>query len=130
MIYFYNCHQQSNKINPINPRLKKTNPQSKIIIASICLLIFVPGALVNPLFILIAFCYAASISSVYYFGSKIKDITLNIGYIWLSKWALFVISLVLTGTYAPDIFLYAMTLFVLFNISVNPVSFTPNKKAL
>ena len=85
--------------------------------------------MVNLLFLPIAFFHAASVSFVYYFGSKIEDMALNVGYIWLSKWALFIISLLITGIFAPDIFLYAMTLFVLFNVSINPANFMPNKKS-
>ena len=85
--------------------------------------------MVNLLFLPIAFFHAASVTFVYYFGSKIEDMALNVGYIWLSKWALFIISLLITGTFASDIFLYAMTLFVLFNVSINPANFMPNKKS-
>ena len=85
------------------------------------------GALTNFLLLPITICYIVSISVVYYFGSKIKDIALNVGYIWASKWALFIISLAFTGLYAPDIFLYAMLLFIVFNISVNPLNFMQKK---
>ena len=109
--------------------MKKFNQKSYLIIAFIYLLILVSGAIANPLFLPIALFHTASISFVYYFGSKIQDMALNVGYIWLSKWTLFVISLVITGIFAPDIFLYAMTLFILFNVSINPANFMPNKKS-
>ena len=109
--------------------MKKFNQKSYLIIAFIYLLILVLGAIANPLFLPIALFHATSISFIYYFGSRIQDMALNIGYIWLSKWTLFIISLVITGTFAPDIFLYAMTLFVLFNVSINPANFMPNKKS-
>ncbi len=109
--------------------MKKFNQKSYLIIAFIYLLILVSGAITNPLFLPIAIFHAASISFVYYSGSKIQDMALNIGYVWLSKWALFVISLVITGIFAPDIFLYAMTLFVLLNTFINPANFMPNKKS-
>ena len=109
--------------------MKKFNQKFYLIITFIYLLILVFGAIANPLFLPIALFHAASISFVYYFGSKIRDMALNIGYIWLSKWTLFVISLAITGIFAPDIFLYAMTLFVLLNVSINPANFMPNKKS-
>ena len=105
--------------------MKKFNLKSYLIIAFIYLLILVSGAIANPLFLPIALFHTASISFVYYFGSKIQDMALNVGYIWLSKWAL-----VITGIFAPDIFLYAMTLFILFNVSINPANFMPNKKSV
>jgi len=110
--------------------LKKFSQKTNLIIALIYSSILVVGALVNPLFIPIAIFHAASVSFVYYFGSKIQDAVINVGYIWFSKWALFVVSLIITGTYAPDIFLYAMVLFVFFNVSINPASFLLNKKGL
>ena len=109
--------------------MKKLNQKPNPIITFIYLLILVFGAMVNPLFLPIAFFHAVSISFVYYFGSKIEDMALNVGYIWLSKWALFIISLLITGIFASDIFLYAITLFVLFNVSINPANFMPNKKS-
>tara|TARA_B100001173_G_scaffold261304_1_gene234801 strand:+ start:300 stop:632 length:333 start_codon:yes stop_codon:yes gene_type:complete len=108
--------------------LKNFSQKSNLIIALIYSSILVIGALVNPLFIPIAIFHAASVVFVYYFGSKIQDVALNVGYIWLSKWALFIVSLLITGTYAPDIFIHAMMLFVLFNVSINPASFMLNKK--
>jgi len=110
--------------------LKNFSQKSNLIIALIYSSILVIGALVNPLFIPIAIFHAVSVIFVYYFGTKIQDVALNVGYIWLSKWVLFIVSLIITGTYAPDIFLHAMMLFVLFNISINPASFMLNKKTL
>ncbi len=100
--------------------MKKTNQQLKLIASLIYLSILVVGSIKNPLLIPISLCYTALISFFYYFGSKIKDIVINIGYVWLSKWALFVVALSITGIYAPDVFLYAMMLFVVFNITINP----------
>lgn len=108
--------------------MKNFSQKSNLIIALIYSSILVIGASVNPLFIPIAIFHATSVIFVYYFGSKIQDVALNVGYIWLSKWALFVVSLIITGTYAPDIFIHAMMLFVLFNVSINPASFMLNKK--
>ncbi len=107
--------------------MKKNNTQTKIIIASLYLLLLGYGALTNFLLLPITICYLVSISVVYYLGSKVRDIALNVGYIWASKWALFIISLFITGMYAPDVFLYAMILFIVFNTSVNPLSFMQNK---
>tara|TARA_B100001250_G_scaffold396707_1_gene402992 strand:+ start:6586 stop:6921 length:336 start_codon:yes stop_codon:yes gene_type:complete len=109
--------------------LKTNSLKLKIAIICISTLVLVTGATKNPLFILIAFCYIGTMTSVYYFGSRIKDIAINVGYIWLSKWALFTFFLAFTGAYTPDIFLYALTLFIVFNIFVNPTSFMLNNKA-
>ena len=57
---------------------------------------------------------------LYYMGSKINDVFLNVGYIWISKWVAFVVFLVLAGTFQPDTFLYALLMFLVFNLSVNP----------
>ena len=110
--------------------MKKTNRQLKLIASLIYLSILVVGSIKNPLLIPISLCYTALISFLYYFGSKIKDIVINIGYIWLSKWALFVVALSTTGIYAPDIFLYAMMLFVVFNITINPTILMTKKETL
>tara|TARA_X000000368_G_scaffold410548_2_gene394176 strand:+ start:1269 stop:1604 length:336 start_codon:yes stop_codon:yes gene_type:complete len=109
--------------------LKTNSLKIKTITICINVLILVAGAVSNPVFIPIALCYMVAISAVYYFGSKIKDVAINVGYIWFSKWTMFTSFLILTGVYAPDIFLYALTLFVVFNISVNPTSLMFNKKA-
>ena len=42
------------------------------------------------------------------------------GYIWISKWSVFVVFLALSGIYMPDVFLYSLLMFVFFNLSVNP----------
>jgi len=102
--------------------LKTNSLKTKIIIICINALILVAGAISNPFFILIALSYMLAITAVYYLGQRIKDMALNVGYIWLSKWMMFIGFLILTGTRAPDIFLYALTLFVVFNISVNPTN--------
>ena len=109
--------------------MKKDSSKFKLAVICANILIVVAGALINPYFILIALCYMGAMFSVYYFGSKIKDMALNVGYVWLSKWALFSIFLIITGIYVPEIFLYALALFVIFNVSVNPAIFTLNKKA-
>ena len=102
--------------------MKTDNLKLKIVIA-INALILALGALTNLLFMPIALGYIASITLVYYLGAKISDAALNVGYIWLSKWTLFIIFLLVTGTNTPDTFLHAMTLFVVFNITVNPAIF-------
>ena len=106
--------------------MRKDNLKFKIAIA-INALIFVLGGLTNLLFMPIALGYIASITLVYYLGAKISDAALNVGYIWLSKWTLFIIFLLVTGT--PDTFLHAMTLFVVFNITVNPAIFILKQEA-
>ena len=108
--------------------MRKDNLKFKIAIA-LNALIFVLGGLTNLLFLPIVIGYIASITLVYYLGAKISDAALNVGYIWLSKWSLFVIFLLIIGTNTPDTFLYAMTLFVVFNITVNPAIFILKQEA-
>tara|TARA_Y100000739_G_scaffold37427_1_gene28494 strand:- start:855 stop:1187 length:333 start_codon:yes stop_codon:yes gene_type:complete len=110
--------------------LKTNSLKLKLTFICINTLILIAGALINPILILIALCYMGVMILVYYFGSKIKDIAINVGYIWFSKWVLFSVFLIFTGIYTPDIFLYALALFVLFNISVNPKSFMLNNKGV
>ena len=102
--------------------MKTDNLKLKIVIA-INALILALGALTNLIFMPIAIGYIASIITVYFMGSKISDATLNVGYIWLSKWSLFIIFLILIGINTPDTFLHAMALFIFFNVSVNPAIF-------
>ena len=102
--------------------MKTDNLKLKIVIA-INALILALGTLTNLIFMPIAIGYITSIIIVYYMGSKISDATLNIGYIWLSKWMLFIIFLILIGINTPDTFLHAMALFIFFNVSVNPAIF-------
>ena len=109
--------------------MKKIDLKIKFVIA-VSVLIFTLGAVTNLLFMPVALGYMASVILAYYFGSKIKDIAMNVGYIWFSKWVLFTVFLIFTGIYTPDIFLYALALFVLFNISVNPKSFMLNNKGV
>ena len=108
--------------------MRKDNLKFKIAIA-INALIFVLGGLTNLLFLSIAIGYITSITLVYYLGAKISDAALNVGYIWLSKWTLFIIFLLVTGTNTPDTFLHAMTMFVVFNITVNPAIFILKQEA-
>ena len=108
--------------------MKKNDLKLKIAIA-INALIFVLGGLTDLLFMPIVIGYIASITLVYYFGAKINDAALNVGYIWLSKWTLFIIFLLIIGTNTPDTFLYAMALFVVFNITVNPAIFILKQEA-
>jgi hypothetical protein len=91
-------------------------------------LIFTLGAVTNLLFMPVALGYMASVILAYYFGSKIDDAALVVGYIWFSKWTLFVIFLLITGTNIPETFLHAMSLFIVFNISLNPAVFMLNKE--
>ena len=108
--------------------MKKNDLKLKIAIA-INALIFVLGGLTDLLFMPIVIGYIASITLVYYFGAKINDAALNVGYIWLSKWTLFIIFLLIIGTNTPDTFLYAMAWFVVFNITVNPAIFILKQEA-
>ena len=99
--------------------MKKIDLKIKSVIA-VSVLIFTLGGVTSLLFIPIALGYIASVTLVYYLGSKIDDAALVVGYIWLSKWTLFVIFLLITGTNSPETFLHAMRLFIVFNISLNP----------
>ncbi|MDC3152664.1 hypothetical protein OA851_00310 [SAR86 cluster bacterium] len=65
--------------------------------------------------------------SIYYLGTKLKNYSLNIAYIWTMKWTMFVIALYLTGTYMLEVFIHAMFLFILINIILNPSIFTKKK---
>ena len=86
-------------------------------------MIFILGTLANPYFALIALGYIATMLAVYLFANKIKDLVINMGYIWISKWSVFVVFLSLSGIYMPDVFLYSLLMFVVFNLSVNPSLF-------
>ena len=59
---------------------------------------------------------------VYLLGSRIKDAFINVGYIWVSKWAVFIVFLSLSGIFLPGVFLYSLAMFLVFNLSVNPAS--------
>jgi hypothetical protein len=107
--------------------LKKIDLKIKFAIA-VSVLIFTLGAVTNLLFMPVALGYMASVILAYYFGSKIDDAALVVGYIWFSKWTLFMIFLLITGTNIPETFLHAMSLFIVFNISLNPAVFMLNKE--
>ena len=85
--------------------------------------IFILGTLANPYFALIASGYVITMLAIYLFANKIKDLVINVGYIWISKWSVFIVFLILSGIYMPDVFLYSLLMFVLFNLSVNPSLF-------
>ena len=65
----------------------------------------------------------------YLVGNKIKNYVVQIGYIWVTKWFVFVAFLMLAGTYLPDIFLYSLVMFIIFNLSVNPSNIMVKKEA-
>ena len=65
----------------------------------------------------------------YLIGSKIKDYVIKIGYIWVAKWLVFVAFLILSGIYLPEVFLYSLAMFVIFNLSVNPSNPMSKKEA-
>ena len=99
--------------------MRDTSQKFKLIIL-LNLAVFLIGTIANTYFALIAIGYILSMLFLYYLGSKINDVFLNVGYIWISKWTAFVVFLVLTGTFLPDTFLYALLMFLVFNLSVNP----------
>jgi len=78
---------------------------------------------------IIASGYIATMLMIYFLGTKIKDFIINVGYIWISKWTVFIIFLTLTGVYLPDAFLYSLLMFIVFNITINPSDFIKEKGA-
>ena len=91
--------------------------------------VFITGTIANIYFSLLAAGYMATILFVYLIGSKIKDYVIKIGYIWVAKWSVFVAFLVLSGIYLPEVFLYSLAMFVIFNLSVNPTNPMSKKEA-
>jgi len=83
-------------------------------------IVFVVGSVANIYFALLAAGYMTTILLVYLVGNKIKDHVVKIGYIWVAKWSVFVAFLMLSGIYLPDVFLYSLAMFIIFNLSVNP----------
>ena len=93
------------------------------------LVVFTLGTLANTYFAIIASGYIATMLMIYFLGTKIKDLIINVGYIWISKWTVFIIFLTLTGVYLPDAFLYSLLMFIVFNITINPSDFIKEKGA-
>ena len=83
----------------------------------------------NIYFALLAAGYMVTILLAYLVGNKIKNYVVQIGYIWVTKWFVFVAFLMLAGTYLPDIFLYSLVMFIIFNLSVNPSNIMVKKEA-
>ena len=83
----------------------------------------------NIYFALLAAGYMVTILLAYLVGNKIKNYVVQIGYIWVTKWFVFVAFLMLSGTYLPDIFLYSLVMFIIFNLSVNPSNIMVKKEA-
>ena len=90
--------------------------------------VFIFGTVANIYFALLAAGYMVTILLAYLVGNKIKDYVVKIGYIWVTKWSVFVAFLILSGIYLPDIFLYSLTMFIIFNLSVNPSNITLKKE--
>ena len=110
--------------------LKNINISKKIkLILLLNLVVFTLGTLANTYFAIIASGYIATMLMIYFLGTKIKDFIINVGYIWISKWTVFVIFLTLTGVYLPDAFLYSLLMFIVFNITINPSDFIKEKGA-
>ena len=108
--------------------MKNINISKKIkLILLLNVAIFILGTVANTYFALIASGYIATMLTIYFLGSKIKDYVINVGYIWISKWTVFIIFLTLTGVYLPDAFLYSLFMFILFNITINPSDFIKEK---
>jgi len=97
--------------------------QKNIFLFVLNLAIFVVGTLKNPLFLAFSLGYMAILILLYFFGSKIQNTAMNMGYIWISKWSCFVIFLAAIGINTPTIFLESMFIFILFNLAINPVFF-------
>ena len=83
----------------------------------------------NIYFALLAAGYMVTILLAYLVGNKIKNYVVQIGYIWVTKWFVFVVFLMLSGIYLPDIFLYSLVMFIIFNLSVNPSNIMVKKEA-
>ena len=83
----------------------------------------------NIYFALLAAGYMVTILLAYLVGNKIKNYVVQIGYIWVTKWFVFVAFLMLSGIYLPDIFLYSLVMFIIFNLSVNPSNIMVKKEA-
>ena len=108
--------------------MKNINISKKIkLILLLNLAIFTLGTVANTSFAIIASAYVATMLIIYFLGSKIKDFIINVGYIWISKWTVFIIFLALTGIYLPDAFLYSLLMFIVFNITINPSDFIKEK---
>ena len=91
--------------------------------------VFIVGTVANIYFALLATGYIVTILLAYLVGNKIKDYVVKIGYIWVAKWSVFIAFLILSGIYLPDVFLYSLTMFIIFNLSVNPSNITLKKEA-
>ena len=121
MINFYNSRQNNNYFNPVNLSLKNIDLKQKLT-ALLNVAIFITGTISNVYFAFIALGYISTMLLVYLLGSRIKDAFINVGYIWVSKWAVFIVFLMLSGIFLPDVFLYSLAMFLVFNLSVNPAS--------
>jgi len=91
--------------------------------------VFIIGTLADIYFALLAVGYMVTILLAYLVGNKIKNHVVQIGYIWVTKWFVFVVFLMLSGIYLPDIFLYSLVMFIIFNLSVNPSNIMVKKEA-
>ena len=91
--------------------------------------VFIVGTIANIYFALLATGYMVTILLAYLVGNKIKNYVVQIGYIWVTKWFVFVAFLMLSGIYLPDIFLYSLVMFIIFNLSVNPSNIILKKEA-
>ena len=91
--------------------------------------VFIIGTLADIYFALLAVGYMVTILLAYLVGNKIKNHVFQIGYIWVTKWFVFVAFLMLSGIYLPDIFLYSLVMFIIFNLSVNPSNIMVKKEA-
>ena len=96
---------------------------NKIVIAVISIVLLVAGTLKNPFFILLPLGYLISISTAYKIGSMIRDYTINTAYNWSIKWGLFVVFLYLSGFYLSNVYVYAMFMYILINVTLNPTLF-------
>ncbi|MFL2690247.1 MAG: hypothetical protein ACJ0FG_01975 [Gammaproteobacteria bacterium] len=91
--------------------------------------VFIAGTVADIYFFLLAAGYMVTILCVYLIGNKIKDYVIKIGYIWVAKWLVFIAFLILSGIYLPEVFLYSLAMFVIFNLSVNPSNPMSKKEA-
>ena len=92
--------------------------------------LLIAGSFANNFFLIAPATYVAVLSAAYLAGVKISNHGLNVAYNWSIKWTVFVVFLVLTGTYLQNAFVYAMFSYILINIALNPVFFIHDSKAV
>ena len=109
-------------LNPLQSQRTKIF-NNKTIITVISMVLLIAGTIKNPFFIILPFGYLISISIAYKLGSMITDYAINAAFNWSIKWGLFIVFLYLSGFYLTNTFIFAMFMYILINITLNPTSF-------